>query len=695
MQFLRFISFLLGLMLLIGWSNILKGNWGKGNHSNQYVDIDPSSCSVLFKDGRVHIIENRLSNSLHKSVHNSTNAFTIDLFPLKIMSDFIMSYLWFYDELGNGNDTLIFLEDSVASVLRPAGRYSLFAGYWPDQYQHTLIVKDHIHLSAPSQVQITEEEADQALNFNLRKETGNPLGISVISFYFYSKMNDSKFRITSFNDGYNTFRLKYNFMPQSFEKEWAVKGKQLHNGGNLYLLSGEITDDLPPTTNITNNPANLVHADFYYHFPDSLTNGSYFQISTLFPDFHWAGAGDPIYTHPIQLRVYQDTTLSIAFRASTFIQFVSSNALFYITTHEVRIDNQMVTGYFLSDRNASSFIISNKLEKTNLGLTPTYWFGKFMNQADTIKIRSPHGKFQHLFLSQSNDILLHYNVDFQIFSNGVIIKEGKFPYAAGSPIMFLGFNPDSLTIPVSPGTYEMVITDNDYELNAQPGISRVKARFNLNQLDRNPPNITLFQILAEDELTYALNPFNNNRVRFTLEEEGVVNGIQLFYGAWNDSIWHEIPLNHNAPFWDGSIPYLSEGLYSLRLLACDGFQNYIDCIMSPAFVMEESTAIKNNSLGINSLQQIQLYPNYPNPFNEQTLISYVIPNNFSSEIQIAIYNLLGQKVAILYEGRTTSGHHQLYWNGTDSDDKQTASGIYYLVLKGGDLIIKQKLIVIH
>ena len=64
-----------------------------------------------------------------------------------------------------------------------------------------------------------------------------------------------------------------------------------------------------------------------------------------------------------------------------------------------------------------------------------------------------------------------------------------------------------------------------------------------------------------------------------------------------------------------------------------------------------------------------LEQNYPNPFNPLTTISYQLPA--VSEVNLSIYNILGQKVATLVSGRQTAGRHQVKWNAG-----AFASGVY-------------------
>jgi len=82
-----------------------------------------------------------------------------------------------------------------------------------------------------------------------------------------------------------------------------------------------------------------------------------------------------------------------------------------------------------------------------------------------------------------------------------------------------------------------------------------------------------------------------------------------------------------------------------------------------------------------------LHPAYPNPFNPSTIISYYLPH--SSEIQVDIYNLLGQRVVTLFNGRQDGGIHSVRWDASNS-----ASGIYFVQLKGQNLTQTRKILLL-
>jgi hypothetical protein len=69
-----------------------------------------------------------------------------------------------------------------------------------------------------------------------------------------------------------------------------------------------------------------------------------------------------------------------------------------------------------------------------------------------------------------------------------------------------------------------------------------------------------------------------------------------------------------------------------------------------------------------------LNQNYPNPFNPKTIINYELP--ITNDIEMNIYNLMGQKVATLVSEKQSAGNHQVEWDATGF-----ASGVYYYTLR--------------
>ncbi len=69
-----------------------------------------------------------------------------------------------------------------------------------------------------------------------------------------------------------------------------------------------------------------------------------------------------------------------------------------------------------------------------------------------------------------------------------------------------------------------------------------------------------------------------------------------------------------------------------------------------------------------------LSQNHPNPFNSKTAIEYSLPKE--SQVKIAIYNILGQRVKTLVDQGKSRGHQRVFWDGKNEKGKSVSSGIY-------------------
>jgi hypothetical protein len=69
-----------------------------------------------------------------------------------------------------------------------------------------------------------------------------------------------------------------------------------------------------------------------------------------------------------------------------------------------------------------------------------------------------------------------------------------------------------------------------------------------------------------------------------------------------------------------------------------------------------------------------LSQNYPNPFNPRTIINYEL--RMTNDVELNIYNLLGQKITTLVSNKQQAGKYSVEW-----DASELASGIYYYELR--------------
>ncbi len=78
----------------------------------------------------------------------------------------------------------------------------------------------------------------------------------------------------------------------------------------------------------------------------------------------------------------------------------------------------------------------------------------------------------------------------------------------------------------------------------------------------------------------------------------------------------------------------------------------------------------------------------PNPFNSSSTIRYQLP--YSMQIDLALFDLNGRRVKNLSQGLYPAGEHSVVLNGSDM-----ASGVYIVLLRGGDVDLKRKLVLVR
>ena len=87
--------------------------------------------------------------------------------------------------------------------------------------------------------------------------------------------------------------------------------------------------------------------------------------------------------------------------------------------------------------------------------------------------------------------------------------------------------------------------------------------------------------------------------------------------------------------------------------------------------------------------QIQLFSNYPNPFNPGTSFRFILPDR--ETIRLTVFDITGRLIRDLYNGIIPAGNHHIQWDGRDQHDNLVASGVYIFVLNSSRQRLYQKI----
>ncbi|MBN2426667.1 MAG: T9SS type A sorting domain-containing protein [Calditrichaceae bacterium] len=122
--------------------------------------------------------------------------------------------------------------------------------------------------------------------------------------------------------------------------------------------------------------------------------------------------------------------------------------------------------------------------------------------------------------------------------------------------------------------------------------------------------------------------------------------------------------------WETGISYIDgTKLYWNQTFANPGHTGELDSLT----LISYNSITDNSSTGIPD--RFYVKPNYPNPFNPFTTIEYGI--SAASDIRVEVYNLLGQKIATLFNGKRAAGTYQVRWDGRNGMGGPLSSGIYF------------------
>jgi len=83
----------------------------------------------------------------------------------------------------------------------------------------------------------------------------------------------------------------------------------------------------------------------------------------------------------------------------------------------------------------------------------------------------------------------------------------------------------------------------------------------------------------------------------------------------------------------------------------------------------------------------ELSPVYPNPFNPEATVRFTLPA--SCTVHVDVFNLLGERVAVLADGRWPAGEHRVRWNAGDRP-----AGTYVIRLSSGGWSQTRKVILL-
>jgi glucose/arabinose dehydrogenase len=220
------------------------------------------------------------------------------------------------------------------------------------------------------------------------------------------------------------------------------------------------------------------------------------------------------------------------------------------------------------------------------------------------------------------------------------------------------------------GVVDQVFTITVENVNDPPGL------FNLT----SPPDDTLFVFNNATPAvfctwTQSFDP-DLDTVRYAVQLDTVNTfnspALRDTAAGVNQSLRVQLPrVSHNY-FWrvratDGHVTTVSSQVRRLRI-------SFVTAVQEPKQTLEEKD------------KQAVLEQNFPNPFNPTTTITYTIPK--TGNVRLAVFNLLGQEVARIFEGTQSAGTYEVQF-----DKEELPTGIYFYRIQAPGFVETRKMII--
>lgn len=184
--------------------------------------------------------------------------------------------------------------------------------------------------------------------------------------------------------------------------------------------------------------------------------------------------------------------------------------------------------------------------------------------------------------------------------------------------------------------------------------------------------------------------FGNGHLKFMIKIPAHVTFQIGIIDVWGNQSYVEFPGNQttyelvrDGEWGQASIPVedLRGELIDLRMLSYEFVVlevNGIQCDIALDDIYWEGGATGSEENVIIE-HSFKLEQNSPNPFNPSTKISFLVEN--TTNVKIKVYNIMGKLVKTLVTDRFEPGEYTINWNGTNDENSEVSSGIYFYKMK--------------
>jgi len=341
----------------------------------------------------------------------------------------------------------------------------------------------------------------------------------------------------------------------------------------------------------------------------------------------------------------------------------------------------------VSNDNGSSWIElwTNNTEVTdNSWAQETYDLSEIASLQNELRIRfsigSTDGSWQYCGWNIDNFEISGSQVGFGIIQGSVVDVQANEPISNAQVVSQFGMvfsdeNGEFTLIDIPEGNRSITVSALGYFDFVLDDIQVVENETSnvICEMELNPENPP-----EPNNLSYEIYSVNN--VHLEWDEPESSEFYLVAYNIYRNNVIIQSILNEEYEDLD-----LLAGTYNYFVTAV-----YTTGSSLPSNIIE-LTILSSSSDEIQVEYSRSLLTCYPNPFNPETRISFET-SNLQEKTSLKIYNNKGQHVREFKIGDLNFNINSVIWNGTDNQNKQVASGIYYVILKSGKSIQSKKIL---
>jgi hypothetical protein len=176
-------------------------------------------------------------------------------------------------------------------------------------------------------------------------------------------------------------------------------------------------------------------------------------------------------------------------------------------------------------------------------------------------------------------------------------------------------------------------------------------------------------------------------------KENLLKGFHGFVDADGNGLKEAIFGDNLAITLDGTVHTISENFIIIDVndVDDDGFEDIIGINTVDSSIVVYG--LKTSTSAADTYEadiHFRLFQNYPNPFNPSTTISYSVAR--PGEVDLTIFNSLGQQVRKLVSETKSAGEYTIVWNGRNDSGAMVSSGAYFYRLKVGEAVHTRRML---